>query len=151
MLRKYAAVMPISWREVVVLTKSFLGRGWKFPVEVDQTTGRIKASEYEDDIEESIKIILGTSKGERVMSSGFGCEIHDFVFGATDTTTLKMMESKVKEAIRVWEPRVDEIEVHADFDKKDTGKLFINISYRVTNTNNVFNLVYPFYVIEGIR
>lgn len=120
-------------------------------MEVDKTTGKIKASEYEDDINEAIKIILGTSKGERVMRSAFGCEINDFVFGATDATTLKMMESKVKEAIRLWEPRVDEIEVHADFDKADAGKLYINISYHVTNTNNVFNLVYPFYITEGTR
>ncbi|MFZ5352359.1 MAG: GPW/gp25 family protein [Bacillota bacterium] len=133
------------------MTKSFLGRGWKFPVEVDQTTGKIKESEYEDDIKESIKIILGTSKGERIMRSDFGCDIHDFIFGETDATTLKMMESKVKEALKLWEPRVDEIEIHAAFDKEDAGRILINISYHITNTNNTFNLVYPFNVSEGIR
>lgn len=55
--------------------KDFLGTGWKFPVEVDEITGRIKMSSYEEDIQEAIGIILKTRKGERMMRPDFGCEL----------------------------------------------------------------------------
>lgn len=133
------------------MAKAFLGRGWKFPVQVDPVTGRIMLSEYEEDISEAIRIILSTSKGERVMRSKFGCGIHGFIFGLTDVTTLRLLESDIKNAIMVWEPRVKEVEVKALFDKENAGKLLINIQYVVRTTNNLFNLVYPFYISEGTK
>lgn len=128
---------------------SFLGRGWEFPIEVDKATGRIEMSEGEDDIKESIRIILGTSKGERLMRPEFGCELSNFVFGITDVTTLKLLEKKIKDSITVWEPRVGDVSVKADLDGEVPGKLNISISYIVRLTNNLFNLVYPFYINEG--
>lgn len=131
------------------MTSEFLGRGWKFPVQVDPATGRIRLSEYEEDIAEAIRIILGTSIGERVMRPDFGCGLRDFVFGTTDDTTLRMLEGSIVEAIRVWEPRVEEVEVNATPDKTDPGKVQIRIQYLVRTTNNLFNQVYPFYLYEG--
>ncbi len=132
------------------MSNSFMGRGWKFPVEVDQATGRIKMSEGEEDIRESIRIILGTSKGERMMRPEFGCELRDFVFGITDVTTLRLLENKIKESITVWEPRVEDVRVNVDLDDEVAGKLNIAITYMVRSTNNLFNLVYPFYINEGV-
>ncbi|TNJ62385.1 GPW/gp25 family protein [Paenibacillus hemerocallicola] len=131
------------------MSSEFLGRGWKFPVQVDPATGRIRMSEYEEDIAESIRIILGTSKGERVMRPGFGCDMREFVFGTTDDTTLRMLEGSIVEAIRIWEPRVEEVEVNAIPDRTDPGKVQIRIQYLVRTTNNLFNQVYPFYLYEG--
>lgn len=130
---------------------SFLGRGWKFPIEVDATTGRIKTSEADEDIAEAIRIILWTSKGERVMRPTFGCGIRDFVFGTTDETTLRLLESNIREAIRIWEPRVHEVDVQARQDGTQQGKLLLHISYVVRSTNNLFNQVYPFYLEEGVK
>jgi phage baseplate assembly protein W len=131
------------------VSSEFLGRGWKFPVQIDPATGRIRLSEYEEDIAEAIRIILGTSHGERVMRPDFGCGLRDFVFGTTDDTTLRMLESSIVEAIRVWEPRVEEVEVNATPDRTDPGKVQIRIQYLVRTTNNLFNQVYPFYLYEG--
>lgn len=131
------------------MSEAFLGRGWKFPVQVDVATGRIRMSEFEEDIAESIRIIMGTSKGERVMRPDFGCGVQDFVFGQTDETTLRLLEANIKEALRVWEPRIHEVEVVADPDRTDPGKLHIRISYVVRTTNNLYNQVYPFYIHEG--
>jgi phage baseplate assembly protein W len=131
------------------VSSEFLGRGWKFPVQIDPATGRIRLSEYEEDIAEAIRIILGTSQGERVMRPDFGCGLRDFVFGTTDDTTLRMLESSIVEAIRVWEPRVEEVEVNATPDRTDPGKVQIRIQYLVRTTNNLFNQVYPFYLYEG--
>lgn len=131
--------------------KSFLGRGWKFPVVVDPATGRIAMSEFEDDIAEAVRIILYTAKGERVMRPDFGCGIHEFVFETTDPTTLSLMEASVEEAITRWEPRVHEVDVKITQEQHDEGKLHISVSYRVRTTNNLYNQVYPFYMHEGTR
>lgn len=130
---------------------SFMGRGWKFPIEVDATTGRIKTSGQEEDIAEAIRIILWTSKGERVMRPDFGCGLREFVFETTDETTLRLLETDIQEAIRVWEPRVHEVEVQALRDAEEPGKLLLNISYVVRTTNNLFNQVFPFYLEEGTK
>lgn len=133
------------------LEKPFLGRGWKFPIQVDATTGRVRMSEGEEDIEEAIRLILRTAKGERVMRADFGCSLDRFVFDSTDETTLRLMESNIEEAIRIWEPRVTDVEIAAELDRRDSGKLLIRIDYRVRSTNNLFNLVYPFYLHEGVK
>lgn len=133
------------------MNASFLGRGWKFPVSVDATTGKFLLSEGEEDIAEAIRIILMTSRGERVMRPDFGCGLKDYVFAAMDETSLRLMESDIREAITVWEPRVTQVEVDVAIDPEDVGRLSIHVSYVVRSTNNLFNQVYPFYLEEGTK
>lgn len=128
---------------------SFLGRGWKFPVKVDEQNGRVLVSEYEEDIVEAIRIIIMTRKGERVMRPDFGCEIHDHLFDVIDYTMLKQMEGKVQNALIYWEPRITDIEVTAEANPEHENLVDIHIAYVVRTTNNPFNLVYPFYINEG--
>ena len=99
---------------------------------------------------QAIPIILMTRKGERVMRPDFGCNIHDYIFGTMDYTTLVQMENAVLDALIRWEPRIKDIEVHIDDSQERSGTLFIEISYLVRSTNNPFNLVYPYYVNEGM-
>jgi phage baseplate assembly protein W len=133
------------------MSEEFLGRGWKFPIQVDKATGRIMMSEYEQDIIEAVRIILGTSLGERTMRPDFGCDVQRFVFGETDDTTLMLLGSSIKEAIQTWEPRVHEVDVQSLVDNQEIGKVNIRIQYRVRSTNNLFNQVYPFYIHEGSK
>lgn len=128
---------------------SFLGRGWKFPVTVDEQNGKVVYSEYEEDILEAIRIIIMTRKGERVMRPDFGCEIHDHLFDVIDYTMLKQMELKVLNALIYWEPRITEVEVEAAVNPEQDNLVDIHIAYVVRTTNNPFNLVYPFYINEG--
>lgn len=130
-------------------SRSFLGKGFKFPIQVDEMTGRMKVSYYEEDIKEAIYIILMTRKGERVMKPEFGCGIHDFSFDTMDYTTLSMMEREVREALSLWEPRIINLNVKAVADKKKEGCVLIKINYVVRSTNNPYNLVFPFYIQEG--
>lgn len=130
------------------MAEEFLGRGWRFPVRTDPT-GDIEFSEGETDIEESIRIILGTAKGERIMRPEFGCDIHDYVFSTIDTTTLNLIETSVHEALTRWEPRIDVRRVEASRERIDAGELMISIDYRIRSTNVESNLVYPFYLEEG--
>ena len=130
------------------MAKEFLGRGWKFPVNVT-AKGMIEMSEHEEDIKEAIGIILSTSKGERVMRHDFGCGIYDFIFATINTATIGMIEASVREALTLWEPRIELVNVNVSAEKVEEGKLLISIDYRVRSTNNEFNLVYPFYLEEG--
>lgn len=130
------------------MVKDFLGKGWKFPVHVNKA-GKLEMSVYEKDIEEAILIILKTAKGERVMRPDFGCGIFDFVFASMNTATITMMEASVREAIVLWEPRINIKNINLSSDSDEEGKLMISIDYRVKSTNNRFNLVFPFYMREG--
>ena len=136
--------------------KDFLGTGWKFPVQVNGEQ-KISFSSYEENIMESIKIILGTAKGERQMRPDFGCGIHELVFAENNTVTAGMAEFHVMQALNLWEPRIVLIKVEAfpETEKVNStytagNKLLISIDYQVIATNSIFNLVYPFYLTEGI-
>ena len=131
--------------------KDFLGRGWAMPVDVDPYTGFVATAEYEEDIRQAIRIILETARGERVMRPNFGCGIHDLVFESIDTTALQRIRSEVEEALRRYEARVDVLEVNVDEDATAEGELLVEVEYRVRRTNQVGNLVFPFYYREGGR
>lgn len=133
------------------MSKEFLGQGWKFPIEVDEVTGQIKQTQYEDDIAEAIRIIIWTGRGERVMRPDYGCGIEQYLFEGNDDTTLRLIETEIEDAIRMWEPRVHEIEVKVDRDPVHEQKLLIHVQYEVRTTNNLFNQVYPFYLYEGSK
>lgn len=128
--------------------RDFLGRGLAFPVRTDEH-GRVEFADGVTDIEQSIRIILGTAKGERVMRPEFGCGIHEYVFETVDATTLTLVRTSVEDALREWEPRIDVQDVSVSTDELEDGKLLVRIDYRVPRTNNEYNLVYPFYLEEG--
>ena len=130
--------------------QSFLGTGFTFPVQVDEITGRFRTSSYEDDIKEAISIIINTRPGERVMRPEFGCRIHDYLFESMSYSVISGMEAAVREALTIWEPRIVDTEVTIDGGNADNGVVYIHISYVVRSTNNPFNLVYPFYLNEGL-
>lgn len=130
-------------------SKSFLGTGFRFPVQVDPITGKVLTSSDEEDIRESIRIILGTQPGERPMSPHFGCPINTFVFGTTDYSSITLMKREVENSLIMWEPRIKDIKVEVIQSPEDDGVLLIEVSYVVRSTNNPYNLVYPFYISEG--
>ena len=121
------------------------------PIALDPRTGLVATSAYEEDIRQSILIILETAPGERVMRPNFGCGIHDLVFAAVDSTTLQRIRSLVEEALRRYEARVDVLGVTVDEDATPEGRLIIELEYRVRKTNQTGNLVFPFYFREGGR
>lgn len=128
--------------------KEFLGSGWKFPIEVDEATGRIRMSHEEESIRESIYIIVMTRPGERMMRPDFGCHIYDFLFQRPDYPIRVRMENAVREALIRWEPRIRDIQVSAE--TGETGEqVMLQIRYVIRTTNNPYNLVFPFYMNEG--
>jgi phage baseplate assembly protein W len=133
------------------MSKLFLGVGWSFPVQVSGEAGAVGVlshAEYEESIRQSIWIILGTAKGERVMRPDFGCGIYDLVFEVNSATTAGRVSQAVKQALLLYEPRIDVLDVQVN--AAGNGEvMLISIDYEVRATNNVFNLVYPFYLERG--
>lgn len=129
--------------------KDFLGRGWAMPVELDSRTGSVASVAYEEDIRQSMRIILETAPGERVMRPNFGCGIHELVFSVVDSTAIQQIRSTVQEALRRCEARIDVLDVTIEEAATREGKLLVQIEYRVRRTNQTGNLVFPFYFREG--
>jgi len=126
--------------------KIFLGKGWQFPVAVDDD-GALAVAEYEESVRQSIWVVLGTAKGERVMRPDFGCGIYDMVFGVNSSTAASEAAEEVRDALVEFEPRIDVLGVEVS-PGGDGEVLYVSIDYQVRATNTVFNLVYPFY-LEG--
>lgn len=125
---------------------AFLGAGIAFPVELD-ADGELALSRYEQDIEQSIRIILGTDR-ERVMRPDFGAGLNALAFEPLSTTTAALARHRVERALTEWEPRIDQLTV-AVTPRPGEARLDIAVSYRVRATNVFYNLVYPFYLLEG--
>src|SRR6185436_578592 len=124
-------------------SKPFLGVGWPVPLEVE--AGALKPARYEESVRQSIWIVLGTAKGERVMRPDFGCGIYDLVFEPNSASTAASVAQEVRHALLMFEPRVDVLDIRVTAEG-DGEVMLINIDYQVRATNNVFNLVYPFYL-----
>ena len=123
----------------------FLGVGWTAPVKLTEN-GQIKVARYEDSVRQSIWMILGTAKGERVMRPDFGCGIHELVFSPNNSGTVGQIVSDVRDALIEWEPRIDVLDVDTIPDSSQPNVILIQVNYQIRTTNNIFNLVYPFYL-----
>jgi uncharacterized protein len=121
-----------------------IGSGLAFPLGVDHRGG-IALAEGAIDIEQAIGLILDTAPGERPMRPEFGCTVHDFVFERIDRHTTGRIEEAVRAALDRWEPRVTVVDI--TFETSQPGVVHVGVGYRIKATNDVRNLVYPFYVI----
>jgi phage baseplate assembly protein W len=126
----------------------FLGTGWAFPVDID-ARGRIAMARQEQDIEQAIRMILLTPRGQRVMRPNFGCLIHELIFAPNDGSTAGLAAYYVEDALTMWEPRIRVIEVNANPDPADASRLLIDIHYEIKATHDRRSLVFPFYTIPG--
>ena len=126
----------------------FLGVGWAFPVEVD-ARGRIGVARQEQDIEQSIRMIVYTPKGQRLMRPDFGCHIHELIFAPNNGSTAGLAAHYVEEALGMWEPRIRVVDVNAGSDPKDGSRLLVEVHYEIKATHDRRSLVFPFYMIPG--
>jgi phage baseplate assembly protein W len=129
-------------------SRNFLGTGWAFPLAADGRGG-IALAVGEQAIERSIELILSTRKGERRMRPEFGCGIHDLVFAPNDATMVGLIRYYVTDALGMWEPRIEVVDVSVTTSPDDPGQVLIDVHYVIKATSDERSLVYPFYVIPG--
>jgi uncharacterized protein len=128
---------------------SFLGRGWNFPPAFSKGGADVLMAEAEDDVMQSIKIILGTRPMERTMQVDFGCDIKEFVFQTMSQRVITAIRQEITDALLYHEPRIEVENVNVDDSKQESGFVLISIRYRVRSTNTRYNMVYPFYLNEA--
>ncbi|SRR6266700_3466343 len=129
--------------------RSFLGTGWSFPPSFDPVNHRVRLISDAEDIAESIRIILGTIPGERIMQPEFGCALKKLVFEKIDTRFIAELNHLIYHALLEFEPRVNFIDaVILKRDELD-GIIHIQVSYSIVTTNTRHNIVFPFYLAEG--
>jgi uncharacterized protein len=131
------------------MDRPFLGRGWSFPPTFTRTPSGVEMLEDEKDIESSLKVLLTTARGERVMLPQYGCSLDDLLFESLDTRMKTLMADKVESAILYHEPRIELENVSLDESNELEGEVLIKVAYRVKATNSRFNFVFPYYKLQG--
>ncbi|MEL0635653.1 GPW/gp25 family protein [Marinomonas sp. TI.3.20] len=126
----------------------FLGSGWAFPPRFASSNQRVTLSQDEEDIQQSLSILLSTSPGERIMSPDYGCRLNKFVFAELTQTTFTEIKYEIQQAILFFESRIDLQDIHIQ-PNVDQGELMIRLEYLIVTTNTRSNMVYPFYLQEG--
>lgn len=108
-----------------------MSAGWKFPFAVSAEQGRVEISRLRENIRESVKIILLTEPGERMLHPEFGTKLHQFLFENIDGQTQEMIEREVRHALQMWENRIWDVEVSADAEEERQGILRVTVSYKI--------------------
>lgn len=125
---------------------SFLGTGWSFPPEfVPASDAGVRMVSEEDDIQESLGILFGTARGERLFQPGYGLDMQEVLFQPVSTTLRSFLAERAKIAILIYEPRIQVDELRVETPDPNAGTLAITLEYTVRTTNSRFNLVFPFY------
>ncbi len=130
------------------MREEFMATGWAFPIRTD-ATGAIAVVSRDREIEESIRLIVGTAPGERPMRPEYGCAIHGYVFANIDPDTAGRIAYEVRAALVRWEPRIEVVGVDVTVDPADRTVAYIDIKYTVSDTNDPRNLVFPFYTLPA--
>lgn len=127
------------------MANEFIGNGWRFPILPD-ASGGLAYVDGDENVEQSLKILLLTNLGQRVMRSDFGSKAHSLVFAPGSVQYLGLLETTIREAVRDWEPRIDLEEVLTEADRDDETRISVYVGYRIRQTNTRGNLVFPFYL-----
>jgi len=130
------------------MTSDIVGCGWVFPPQIDPQ-GRLALTHHSNELQQSIQVILSTSPGQRVMRPNFGCRLQELIFAPNNSHTAAQVRRYVEEALGMWEPRINVLNVNVQPDPEEGNRILIEIHYLVKTTRNRRSLVYPFYLIPG--
>jgi hypothetical protein len=128
---------------------SFLGTGWSFPPEFAETARGVLMTSDEVDIHASLKILFGTSIGERFLHPKYGLNMRDLLFEPISTTMTTLFKDQIRMAILIYEPRIDVVSLELDTTGQFEGRVVLFLDYVVLATNSRYNLVYPFNLTDG--
>ncbi len=129
--------------------EDFLGTGWSFPPTFDLNERAVKMVSDQEDIEQSLSILLNTNLGERILRSDYGCGISLLPFEPITVTFLTKIKRIIEKAILIHEPRITLDEIFFTNPREQEGMINIQIQYTIRAINSRLNFVYPFYIKEG--
>jgi hypothetical protein len=129
--------------------RDFLGRGWSFPPAFDGQGAGVRMVEAEEDIRQSLTILLSTQLGERVMQSGYGWKRDALMFEPLTTTFATYLKNEIEKAILFYESRIDLNKVRFSPSSMEEGLIEIRLDYTIRTTNSRSNMVFPYYLEEA--
>ena len=133
---------------------SFLGTGWAFPPAFDPILATVETVSDDEDIDQSLNILLSTALGERVMQPEFGCDLQPYLFEPLNPHLIGYLKNRVRNALLFYETRikVENITVTPS-DSTDIlqGRFRITVTYTITQTNTRFNYVYDYFQNEALE
>jgi phage baseplate assembly protein W len=129
--------------------QTFLGRGWGFPVTFENQGRTVSMVEAEEDIGQSLNILLSTRLGERVLRPTFGWKRDALMFEPLSTSFAAYLTREIETAILFFESRIELNRVNFEVPPDQAGLIEIRLDYTVRTTNTRTNLVYPFYLDEA--
>lgn len=135
--------------KVDIRDNHFLGSGWSFPVTFSGGNFQLITTKYESNINDSIRAILTTRKGERNMAPQFGSGLQQFFFKKIDQTLKGEIKDAVESSLLDNEPRITVENVEVNITDMIKGRVDIEISYIYNQTNTRHNCVCPFHINEG--
>lgn len=131
------------------INNEFLGRGWNFPPSFEHQGRTVKMVNAEQDIKQSLEILLSTQMGERLMRPGFGWKRDALMFEPLSTTFSASLKNQIEVAILFFESRITLDNIRFEPSTKDNGIIDILLDYTIRTTNSRTNLVYPYYIAEA--
>ncbi|MDQ2088740.1 GPW/gp25 family protein [Marimonas arenosa] len=131
------------------MDRSFLGRGWSFPPVFHDQGRSLAMVEGEEDIRQSLLLLLHTTLGERVMRPTFGWRRDTLVFEPLSTTMAAVLRREIEGAVLFFEPRIKLDTVRFERLASMEGVIEMRLDYTVRATNTRNNLVLPFYLEEA--
>jgi len=129
--------------------QNYKGVGWGFPPRFGRGGASVETVSGDEDILESLRLLLATEPGERVMRDTFGCNLASFIFEELDQGLINRITRTITDAILNHEHRVILEQVDVTRGEDRTGSVLIKITCRSRETNSRYNLVYPFYLREA--
>lgn len=117
-------------------------QGLSSPLKLNSRDG-IQEARDDEKIRQSVLVILGTGRGERLMRPNFGSNLKSLLFAPLNASTANLAKFYVEEALSTWEPRIvlEEVTVESNQTK---GELIINIRYQIKSTREPGEIIYPF-------
>ena len=129
--------------------QSFIGRGWSFPPEFNAIKGEVEMTEDEADINASLRILLGTTAGERFLRPKYGLNLQEMLFEPLNVTNITLLKDRISTNILIYEPRIKLIKLDIDDRYLSDGRALVQLEYMIRANNSRFNLVYPYFLNDG--
>jgi phage baseplate assembly protein W len=126
----------------------FIGKGWSFPPSFNKTLKSVNHREGNDDIVESLQILLTTLPGERIYDAKYGCDLTPLLFEPFTTSLKTRLSERIKTAVILYEARIEFEDTEFNLSLEE-GIMYISVLYTLKKNNSRYNMVFPFYLKEG--
>ncbi|MEL6538020.1 MAG: GPW/gp25 family protein [Bacteroidota bacterium] len=127
----------------------FIGTGWQFPPQFGPQGQGVNMVGQQEEIRQSIELMLDTLPGERLLHQDFGSSLRPYLYEPISDTLLNEIKGNIRHALIMYENRVEFSDVVVEQDPKDLGKIMITVEYQVPKANSRYNLVFPYYLAES--